>query len=114
LISRLLPVAMPSCRFRRGEGATSFWIEGPAELDSRQLVERARSQGILIEAGDIFFSNPAEGRRFFRLGFSSIATHRIEPGLMRLGGLVEECCRRASGGRATGEPAERLTPANPA
>jgi GntR family transcriptional regulator/MocR family aminotransferase len=109
LIGRLLPEAIPSCRFRRGEGATSFWIEGPPELDSRHLVERARAQGILIEAGDIFFSNPADGRRFFRLGFSSIATHRIEQGLMRLGGLVEDCCRRVGAARSTAEPADHPT-----
>ena len=94
LIARLLPQTMPSCRFQRGDGASSFWIEGPAELDGRALVEIARTQGILIEAGDIFFSNPADGRHFFRIGFSSIATHRIESGLSKLGAIVEDACRR--------------------
>ncbi|MDH6269590.1 GntR family transcriptional regulator/MocR family aminotransferase [Rhizobium sp. SG_E_25_P2] len=110
LIERLLPVAMPSCRFSRGAGSTSLWIEGPPELDSRLLVEMARAQGILIEAGDIFFSNPAMGRRFFRLGFSSIATHRIEPGLLLLGAVVEDCCRRGRVFRPLAEPAESPPP----
>lgn len=90
LIADLLPELLPGCRFRRDFGAKSFWIEGPPGLDSRDLVRAARGQGVLIEAGDIFFLDPAEGRRHFRLGFTSIATHRIEPGLRRLGALVQD------------------------
>ncbi|MBO3759209.1 PLP-dependent aminotransferase family protein [Ciceribacter sp. L1K22] len=95
LIARLLPETMPSCRFERGEGATSFWIEGPPGFDARAMAEHARKQGILVEAGDIFFSDPTRGARFFRIGFSSIATHRIEAGIVKLGSVVEEHCRRA-------------------
>ncbi|MCW2242147.1 aminotransferase-like domain-containing protein [Azospirillum canadense] len=114
-IAELLPELLPGCRFRRDFGAKSFWIEGPPGLDSRDLVRAARDLGVLIEAGDIFFVDPAEsrdlvraardlgvlieagdiffvdpaeGRRHFRLGFTSIATHRIEPGLRRLGSLL--------------------------
>jgi GntR family transcriptional regulator/MocR family aminotransferase len=97
LISGLLPAVRPSCTFRRGDGATSFWIEAPRGLDMRPVIETARHQGILIEAGDIFFSEPAEGQNFFRLGFSSIATHRIESGLVKLGQIIEDNCRRHAG-----------------
>ncbi|MFP5517087.1 MAG: PLP-dependent aminotransferase family protein [Alphaproteobacteria bacterium] len=89
-IADLLPELLPGCRFRRDFGAKSFWIEGPPGLNSRDLVRSARDQGVLIEAGDIFFLDPAEGRRYFRLGFTSIATHRIEPGLRRLGALLAD------------------------
>lgn len=95
LIARLLPETMPSCRFWRGDGATSFWIEGPPELDAQAMTEIARAQGILVEAGDLFFSTPGAGRHFFRLGFASIATNRIESGLVKLGTIVEAYCRRA-------------------
>jgi GntR family transcriptional regulator / MocR family aminotransferase len=113
LIARLLPEVMPSCRFFRGAGASSVWIEGPPELDGRLLVGEARAQGILIEAGDIFFSDPLKGRRYFRLGFSSIALHRIEAGLNRLGALVEAHCRRAGASRGVGEAGPGLTLAPP-
>jgi GntR family transcriptional regulator/MocR family aminotransferase len=96
LMARLLPEVMPSCRFRRDDGATSFWLEGPPELDGRALVETARAHGVLIEAGDIFFSAPYRGRNFFRIGFSSIATNRIEAGLIKLGTIVEDLCRRSA------------------
>jgi len=32
----------------------------------------------------VFFADPRAGRNYFRLGFSSIALDRIEPGLRRL------------------------------
>ena len=38
--------------------------------------------------GDVFFADPNEGRRCFRLGFSSIRAERIETGLRRLGELA--------------------------
>lgn len=87
-IGGLLPELLPSFRFRRDFGAKSFWLEGPPEVINRDFVRAARERGVLIEAGDIFFMNPEEGRRFFRLGFTSIATQRIEPGLRRLAELV--------------------------
>lgn len=90
LIEGLLPEVMPTTGFRRGEGATSFWMEAPPHVDGRALSAKARIHGILIEPGDMFFSDPAAGRRFFRLGFSAISTHRIEAGLRRLGRIIDE------------------------
>jgi GntR family transcriptional regulator/MocR family aminotransferase len=89
LIAERLPDMMPSCTLIRGDGATSFWIEGPVGFDARHMAGAAREAGILVEAGDIFFADPTRGARFFRLGFGSIATHRIEPGLSRLAPFVE-------------------------
>lgn len=93
LIAKQLPEVMPSCKFLRGEGATSFWIEGPPQLDVRFVASVAKAQGILIEAGDIFYSDAADGKNHFRIGFSSIASNRIAGGLAKLGAIVEEQCR---------------------
>ncbi|KOX44532.1 aspartate aminotransferase [Streptomyces purpurogeneiscleroticus] len=87
-IGSLLPRLLPGCRWRRDPGATSFWIEGPQFLDARDLTERARARGVLIEPGDIFFADPRAGRACFRLGFTSIRTDRIEAGLSILSELV--------------------------
>lgn len=91
LIEQLLPKYLPNCAITRGRGATSLWVEGPPSMDARRLVELARRKGVLVEAGDIFFSDPALGRNFFRLGFSSIPAHRIEAGLIRLAEAIREC-----------------------
>ncbi|WP_311044347.1 MocR-like pyridoxine biosynthesis transcription factor PdxR [Rhizobium bangladeshense] len=98
LIADRLPDLVPSCRIIRGQGATSFWIEGPPGFDGRQLMDLARQSGVLVEAGDIFFADPLAGRRYLRLGFGSIATHRIEAGLFRLAKLIEKSVERSGTG----------------
>ena len=70
-------------------GGTSFWIKGPKELDARRLAEEALQESIIIEPGDIFFSDPDEHRNYFRLGFSSIPEDRIEPGIRLLADIAD-------------------------
>lgn len=69
-------------------GGTSFWVEGPQGLDSRDLKDRAMEQGILVEPGDVYFMADNGPRNYFRLGFSSIALEKIEPGIRKLAGLI--------------------------
>jgi hypothetical protein len=79
----------------------------------RAIAEQARVEhGVLLEPGDIFFNRPEEARRFFRLGFTAIATHRIEPGLRLLAGLMPARASRVSRGRKgyTGRAARRPRP----
>ena len=71
-------------------GGTSYWVEGPARLDTRKLKERAREAGILIESGDIYFMQDRPPQNFIRLGYSSIAAKRIEPGIKKLAVLIHE------------------------
>jgi GntR family transcriptional regulator/MocR family aminotransferase len=65
-----------------------LWIEGPPELDARELEKAAAKFGILIEPGDVHFLSDMGPRNFFRLGFSSIALERIEPGIKLLGEVI--------------------------
>ena len=71
-------------------GGTSYWVEGPKKLDTRKLKERARERGILIESGDICFIQNKPPQNFIRLGYSSIAASRIEPGIEKLAALIHE------------------------
>lgn len=89
ILNNCLPKLLPQCSWRRDAGAKSFWVEGPEAFDSRELVRAARERGVLIEAGDIFFADPDAGRRFFRLGFTSISENKIAAGLKILGELIE-------------------------
>ncbi|MBR0641537.1 aminotransferase-like domain-containing protein [Plastoroseomonas hellenica] len=84
LMDRLLPQHLAGCRWQRGAGASSVWVTGPDTLDARRLAEAARHHGVLMEPGEAFFAEPGQGRNSFRLGFSSLATERIEDGLARL------------------------------
>lgn len=70
-------------------GGTSFWVRGPQGLDVRELCTRAATEGILIERGDVHFAAAEPPRNYFRLGFSAIASERIEPGIARLARLIQ-------------------------
>ena len=72
-----------------GFGGSSYWVRGKASLDARILAQRAAEQGILIEPGDIHFLDESAPRNFFRLGFSSIPSERIEPGIERLAAIID-------------------------
>jgi GntR family transcriptional regulator/MocR family aminotransferase len=69
-------------------GGTSYWVEGPTGLDTRELKERARAAGILIESGDICFLQDNPPQNFIRLGYSSISAKQIEPGIRKLADLI--------------------------
>ena len=71
-------------------GGTSYWVNGPEQLDTRELKNKARESGILIESGDICFMQPDPPQNFFRLGYSSIAANKIEPGIKKLADLIHK------------------------
>lgn len=74
-------------------GGTSYWVRGPEGLDARELAREAAERGIFIEPGDINFMSEDRPLNYFRLGFSSIAVDRIEPGIRKLAGLIDELVR---------------------
>jgi GntR family transcriptional regulator/MocR family aminotransferase len=79
---------LPDVAFRTVAGASSFWLRFPGGVDTRALAAVAERHGVLIEPGDVFFATDSFAscapRNYARLGFASIATERIEPGLAAL------------------------------
>lgn len=69
-------------------GGTSYWIRGPANLDAEELLSRALKEGIVFEPGNVFFLSDDPPKNYFRLGFSSIPSEHIEPGIRKLTGLI--------------------------
>lgn len=74
--------------FNRAFGGSAFWVKLPDHVDGDRLEESARAEGVLIEAGSVFFADAAKGKNWIRLGFSSIPSNRIPEGLSRLAALV--------------------------
>ncbi|MEM6663766.1 MAG: PLP-dependent aminotransferase family protein [Pseudomonadota bacterium] len=62
-------------------GGSSYWLTGPETLDSDKLAGAAQEREIIIEPGGAFYDDPADGKRHFRLGFSSIDSEKIAPGI---------------------------------
>jgi GntR family transcriptional regulator/MocR family aminotransferase len=90
VMERLLPETLPGCHWRRDGGAKSFWVRLPEGRSGRAFETAARERGVLVEAGEIFFVDPARGDRYLRLGFTSVPEAAIEPGLRILGRLLAE------------------------
>ncbi|MCA1454167.1 PLP-dependent aminotransferase family protein [Bradyrhizobium sp. BRP22] len=88
LLDRMLPQFLPNCSWTRAAGSTNYWVSCPEGTDTTQLAEKARARGVVIEPGDVFSMHEAATRHCFRLGFSSIRTDRIEPGMECLGSVV--------------------------
>lgn len=81
---------MPGSARAPSFGGSSFWVEGPAELDAKELAQRATQRGLILEPGDVHFQQHDAPRNFFRLGFSAIQTEKIEPGVQLLAQLIHQ------------------------
>lgn len=85
------------------KGGTSYWVKGPDGFNANELVEAARSRGLLIEPAGGYFLDRAEGQNMFRLGVTSIPVSRIREGVAELSQAIRDL---ASGQQSA--PAEPL------
>ncbi len=88
IMAGALQVHLPHSATAPSFGGSSFWVAGPEGLDAGQLAEAAMAEGILIEPGSIHFLATEAPRNFFRLGYSSVASDKIEPGIRRLADII--------------------------
>jgi len=72
------------------EGGASLWVQAPAWADADEPALTARSHGVLIEPGDVFFAKPPYPCPFFRLRLSSIAKGNVVTGQRALTLAVQE------------------------
>lgn len=87
-MKRALDEQMPGMSTAPTFGGTSFWVRGPAQLDSGALAQRAAARGVIIEPGAVHFAEAEPPRNFFRLGFSSIDEVNIYPGIRIIAELI--------------------------
>jgi GntR family transcriptional regulator / MocR family aminotransferase len=91
-MGRALARHLPGTTHSPSGGGSSYWIQGPPNLDARELARRAAKHSIFIEPGEVTFHSDDPPLEFFRLGFSAISEELIEPGLRKLGGILDELC----------------------
>ncbi|MFZ4742735.1 MAG: PLP-dependent aminotransferase family protein [Betaproteobacteria bacterium] len=80
-------------KFAMPQGGASIWLEAPPWVDAGELGLMARSHGVLIEAGDVFFGKPPYPCPYFRLRLSSIPAAQIAQGIRALGLAVDELAK---------------------
>jgi GntR family transcriptional regulator/MocR family aminotransferase len=83
-----LDMHLPDSLVNRAYGGSAFWVRLPENLDAGAVERKAREQGVLIEAGTVFFDKPGDPCNWIRLGFSSIPSDRIPQGLSRLAAVI--------------------------
>ena len=72
-------------------GGSSFWMRAPAGIDTRDLARRLQDASVLIEPGHAFFSGTDAPRNYYRLGYSSIHSDRIDEGIARIAKAIADC-----------------------
>lgn len=98
-LARALARHLPDFKVIPITGSSSCWLQGPPWLNAVELSEAALAEGVVVEPGDVFFMNGADAPpNFLRVGFTSIRTEHIEPGIARLAKVVERH-RRAAGAK---------------
>jgi GntR family transcriptional regulator / MocR family aminotransferase len=100
LAAQALREYLPDFDFTLPQGGASIWVRAPAWVDAAELSLMARSHGVLIEPGDVFFSQPPYPCPFFRLRLSSIAAGQIAAGIRTLGLAVDELAQARGEARA--------------
>jgi len=87
ILNKALLEFCPKLAFTPPSGGTSLWIECPPSWDTQELAQKALMQGVVIEPGEVHFLKSPR-KNYFRLGFGSIATDRIDEGIKRLASVV--------------------------
>jgi GntR family transcriptional regulator/MocR family aminotransferase len=105
LAAEALRDVLPDFEFTLPQGGASIWVRAPAWVDAAELAAMARTHGVLIEAGDVFFAKPPYPCPFFRLRLSSIGGSAIRAGIEALALAVGEL----AGARGEARPPPRLT-----
>lgn len=71
-------------------GGSSLWMRAPEGTDTMELAKNLRDESVLIEPGQAFFSGPDRPSNFYRIGYSSISTNRIEQGIKRIAKVMNQ------------------------
>jgi len=86
---------LPLVRFEPPSGGSSLWALAPEGMDMDAVARLARLRGVVFDAGAVFWQGlRSPPRHSFRLGTSSIAPERIEPGIRELAAAMAEWQRQ--------------------
>ncbi|MDE1155931.1 MAG: PLP-dependent aminotransferase family protein [Acidobacteriaceae bacterium] len=78
---------LPRWQFREPMGGSALWLRAPEHMNMLKVTQQARSHGILLESGTVFFAEEPPGN-YLRLAYSTIPLESIEPGIERLSRIV--------------------------
>ena len=62
------------------QGGSALWVTGPRKLNACKLARNLYAKGVIVESGDVFFSEDERPSNHIRIGYSSIEADRINDG----------------------------------
>ncbi len=93
ILKAALETYLPQCTYQ-DHSSSAFWIKAPDYIDTQELAWQAAKSGVLIEPGEIRFSQANPPKNYFRLGFSAIRPEAIEPGIKKLSCAMDTVIKR--------------------
>jgi len=75
--------------FTRPNGGLFAWVELPAHINARKVLEKSLEQNIAFVPGGSFFPNGGK-ENTFRINFSNMPEDKIVEGLTRLGDILKD------------------------
>lgn len=74
-------------------GGTTYWVQGPPELDVQALIALAERNGVLIESAAPYYGGEHAPRNEFLVGATSLPLERIRSGVA----VLRDCIRQLLG-----------------
>jgi len=71
-------------------GGSSLWMRAPEGVDTGKVAEHLKQDSVIIEPGAPFFAAEHRKSNYYRIGYSSIAASRIEPGLALIAKAIKQ------------------------
>jgi GntR family transcriptional regulator/MocR family aminotransferase len=93
ILKSALETYLPQCIYKK-HNASAFWIKAPEYIDTQYLAWQAAKLGVLIEPGEIHFSQENPPKNYFRLGFNAIRPEAIEKGIKKLSEAMDTVIKR--------------------
>ena len=84
----------PQLQHSAAQGGSALWVTGPDTLDTLKLAQDLYRVGVVVEPGAFFYPTSPNHCASMRLGYSSIATERIEPGVQAMAAVLKQHMRR--------------------
>ncbi len=83
--------------FQNANGGSSFWVKGPDQLDSKELLQHALNLGVVLEPGSIYYFDAFPKKQYFRLGYTAIEKNHISEGIDKIREALDYSLERANG-----------------
>lgn len=85
---RVISSSFPhECKWSRPEGGLTFWIQMPAQINTRILAQKAFGNGVMFCPG-FRVSNQRDADQYLRLGFGLLKTEAIQHAVKKIGDLI--------------------------